>query len=357
MVKLARIVVIAIVENFGPDRLIANLSDPVWFQSLGCLLAFDWNASGLTTTTMGALKEAIKGLEKDLGLFICGGKGKASRKTPEQIMFWSEKINFSYEKATTFTYLSKLTAKVDSALIQDGFQIYHHNFIFSQNGQWGVIQQGMNIKYKKARRYHWYSEKTVNHTIEPHTGIKSQIILPRVLNLTSKKSIKNRNEAVKLVKDRKNLLYQIKLIKKNQTKLTLLNLSDQNFYSHPIENEKPSLSPLFSNKRIVKNLQTLTEQPIFTFEDLLMTKNVGPKTIRALSLISELVSGAKPSYEDPVRYSFSFGGKDGIPYPVDRKTYDQTIEIIEKAIRKSNLGYFEKEKLFRKNRKLFSTNL
>lgn len=349
MTRLARIITITLVENFGPEELVKRLADPVWFQSFGSILAFDWNASGLTTTTLGALKAALFGLEKDLGIFIAGGKGKTSRKTPDQILEKSEKANLDEKKAKSLVYLSKLTAKVDSNLIQDGFQIYHHNFIFTHSGHWAVIQQGMNIAFQKARRYHWYSQIINDPTIEPHQGIKSEIILPKVLNLTAKKSLSNRQGIIEIVSDKKTLQYEVKrLIKKTnerEQQLTLLNLSDRDFYTPKVVDE--TFTP-----RLEKSINQIIQKPIADFTDILMTEKVGPKTIRALSLIAELVTGAPPSFDDPVRYTFAFGGKDGIPYPVDRKTYDQTITLIEKAIKKSNLGYFEKEKALKRTEKI-----
>jgi hypothetical protein len=351
MTRLVRAISIVMVENLGPERFLQFLADPVWFQSFGSILAFDWNASGLTTTTLGALKAALFGLEKDLGIFIAGGKGKTSRKTPDQIIEKAQFTNFDQKKANRLVFLSKLTAKVDSALIQDGFQIYHHSFIFTKSGQWAVIQQGMNIAYQKARRYHWYSPIIKDPTIEPHQGIQSEVMIPKVLNLTSKKSLVNRENIIEITTDKKTLQYEVKrLIKKTTNQqLTLLDLSDHEFYSEKTVGE--TFTP-----RLEQSIKQIIQKPINNFTDILMTEKVGPKTIRALSLIAELVTGAKPSFEDPVRYTFAFGGKDGIPYPVDRKTYDQTIDLIEKAIKKSNLGYFEKEKALKRTANLIKKN-
>lgn len=366
MVKLARIISTAVVDRFGPDEFLERLSDPVWFQAFGSLLAFDWNASGLTTTTMGALKEALFGLEHDLGVFVTGGKGKTSKKTPDQIISWGERINLPDEKAKRFAYLSKLTAKVDSALIQDGFQLYHHNFIFTKNGAWAVVQQGMNTGIGKARRYHWYSKHVKNLTIEPHNAIQSEVSIPKVLNLSAKKSVKNREGTVELVRHKKELFYEIKRIKKHDDQLTLLDLSSRDFTDHPVNHQrfddldlnrlKNSGVPEFFTKRLEESVRNIIEKHASDFEEVLMTPKVGPKTIRALTLVSEVVFGAKPSYDDPIRYSYAFGGKDGIPYPINKKTYDETIEIIEKALKKSSLGSDEKEKLLRRNEKLFSQN-
>lgn len=345
MVRLARSIVILMVEYFGPETFLERLSDPVWFQSFGTVLAFDWNASGLTTTTLGALKAALFGLEKDLGIFVAGGKGKTSRKTPDQILQKAELANLSFLQAEKLTFLSRLTAKVDSALLQDNFQIYHHSFLFTKKGHWAVIQQGMNTSVKKARRYHWYSERVIDPTLEPHQGIQSEVILPKILNLTSKKSLANREGIIKIVSEKKTLQsHVIKLIQKTnegEKQLTLLNLTDNEFYSHPVLQE--TFTP-----RLEKSIQNLLQKDSRSLTDVLMTENVGPKTIRALSLISELVTGAKPSFEDPARYSFAFGGKDGIPYPVDKITYDKTLNVIEKAIKKAQLSPQEKDEALRR---------
>ena len=345
MVRLARSIVILMVEYFGPETFLERLSDPVWFQSFGTVLAFDWNASGLTTTTLGALKTALFGLEKDLGIFIAGGKGKTSRKTPDQILQKAELANLSFLQAEKLTFLSRLTAKVDSALLQDNFQIYHHSFLFTKKGYWAVIQQGMNTDIKKARRYHWYSERVIDPTLEPHQGIQSEVILPKVLNLTSKKSLANREGIIKIVSEKKTLQsHVIKLIQKTnegEKQLTLLNLTDNEFYSHPVLQE--TFTP-----RLEKSIQNLLQKDSRNLTDVLMTENVGPKTIRALSLIAELLTGAKPSFEDPARYSFAFGGKDGIPYPVDKITYDKTLNVIEKAIKKAQLSPQEKDEVLRR---------
>lgn len=362
MVKLAKIITNAIVSEFGADEFLRRMSDPVWFQSFGSLLAFDWNASGLTTTTMGALKEAIYGDEQNLGLFVTGGKGKTSKKTPDQIVRWGQYLNLSPAKTMRFVYLSKLTAKVDSALIQDEFQLYHHNFLFTKNGQWAVIQQGMNTLLGRARRYHWYSDSITDPTIEPHSAIQSEVVLPSVLNLTSKKSVPNRKGVVTLVKHKKDLFYEIRRLKKHDDQLTILDLSSKDFHDHPVDHQNFTTQklarsfadqPIFT-KRLEDAIQSVLEKPVENFENVLMTRKVGAKTIRALTLVSEVVFGKKPSYEDPVRYTYAFGGKDGIPYPVNRKTYDNTIEVIEKALKKSSLGHGEKEKLLRRNEKLFT---
>ena len=225
MVILGREMMTVIIAEYGPKEFIKRLSDPVWFQALGTVLAFDWNASGLTTILTAALKEAARGREKELGIFICGGKGKTSRKTPEQIKEWSAKIGFDNNQTKALVYNSRMSAKVDSALVQDGFQIYHHSFFFSEDGSWTVIQQGMNEQTVKARRYHWHSEnfKLIlpegrSFVCEPHQAISSQFIVKNPLNLTARESEKTRQISTEIVQGSiKTLLKDIELLEKYAT--------------------------------------------------------------------------------------------------------------------------------------------
>ncbi len=343
MVLLGREMMEVIIEEHGSGEFIKRIGDPVWFQSLGTVLAFDWNASGLTTILTAALKEAIRGMEGRLGLFICGGKGKTSRKTPEEIRSWAERLSLPDKRGENLVYNSKMAAKVDSSLIQDGFQIYHHAFFFSSGGAWAVVQQGMNTQNATARRYHWYSEKITDLVCEPHSGIASQIKVP-ALNLTAKDSTKNRALSTELVRGGFNtLMKDIELLRRHYSeyskmvsfkhrgeKTTLLKLPDREFEHHPVENEDFSKS-----KYLEKILFKLCDEKPASYEELLSKEGVGPKTIRALSLVSEVIYGAEASYEDPARYSFAHGGKDATPYPVDRPTYDNTIEFFSKVVKKT----------------------
>lgn len=354
MVRLGRVVGSAIIEEFGTEEFLKRLSDPVWFQSLGTVMAFDWNASGLTTTTLGALKVAFYGLEKDYGFYICGGKGKTSRKTPQEIENWGG--------GKDFVDTSRLTAKVDTCLIQDSFQIYHHNFIFDNTDHWTVIQQGMNPKLQRARRYHWFggkSEKKDENLIEePHSGIITQMKLPEVLDLTSKRSKENRKVVLELVHEDKTLFRDLKILTQRynpQRTFKILDLPNREFSSHPVEKEYTlgEKYPISDSPRIKKSLQKIIFAEPDRFVELLLTPGAGPKTIRALSLVAEIIYGAKPSYEDPARYSFAHGGKDGTPYPVDRETYDKTLAVMEKALLKANLYYKEKDSALRRMERSF----
>jgi len=348
MKRLSRAIVLAITEEFGAEEFLRRLSDPIWFQSLGCVIGFDYNSSGLTTTTLGALKEGLRGLENDLGIFVCGGKGKTSRKTPEQIQKWGESLGFSQEKIDKLVYASKISAKVDSSCIQalqTPFQIYHHNLIFTKNGQWCVLQQGMSIQIQKARRYHWLSSNVRDFIEEPHSGIISDVRL-KPLNLTAKESKENKEISIELVKEEpKTFLRDIEMISEKSNVLIKqkrlpgfckMELNDVEFSWHPVLKEKFDLKRL---KKTIKKVHFLEPQ---NFEELLTTAGVGPKTIRALSLVSELIYGARPSYEDPARYSFSHGGKDGTPYFPRPQEMDATISILEKGIKKAKISNREK---------------
>jgi hypothetical protein len=370
MVKLGRAMVHILIEEYGPDEFVKRIADPAWFQSLGTVLAFDWNASGLTTILTAALKEAIRGEERDLGIFICGGKGKTSRKTPDEILAWGERLALPSAQANNLVYNSKMSAKVDSALVQDGFQLYHHSFFFSFSrpstrtdtrsgqvpkiGAWAVVQQGMNAEKGAARRYHWFSEDVNDLVSDPHTGISSPVVLSRVLDLAAKRSDKTRAISTELVQaGYAPLMKDINLIRRFSSnlsqsalfenhegmRLALLNLESREFKSHPVVREDFSKS-----KYLEKILALVTDRKPENYEQLVAMQGVGPKTLRALALVSEVVYGARPSYEDPARYSFAHGGKDATPYPVDRPTYDQTIRIMSAAVRKSRMPEEEKNK-------------
>ncbi len=357
MVRLGREMTQVLVEEYGPDEFIKRIADPVWFQSLGTVLAFDWNASGLTTILTAALKEAIRGQERDLGIFICGGKGKTSRKTPEQIQEWGERLSLPESHVANLKYNSKMAAKVDSALIQDGYQIYHHSFFFSRKGAWAVVQQGMNTFNQTARRYHWYSENVKDLVVEPHTGIASQIFKKNVMNLVAKESENTRVVSTDLVRGSlQTLLKDIQLLRKyssslswtaawkrGEDQLTMLQLYDRDFYYHPVLQED------FGKSRYLeKILARLSFEKPVTYENLLAQEGVGPKTIRALALVAEIIYGAKPSYRDPARYSFAHGGKDFIPYPVDKDTYDKTIAMMQRAIQRTHLPSQEQNNALRR---------
>lgn len=335
MVKLSRVIVEAIVMEFGPDELLKRLSDPLWFQAFGCLLGFDWHSSGLTTTTGGALKEALKDIQYDLGLFIAGGKGKTSRKTPEEILTISEKTGI---EGDSLVYVSRMTAKVDSSLLQDGYQIYHHIILFTRDGKWTVIQQGLNNKDRTARRYHWLGERIESFVKEPHSGFFFEKIKESVLDLTAS----NAEDARKTIPELASKPPEKTIRELNRLKVTEL----PRRHAILIQDIKP--------QNLRKILLSTYERVPRNIEELLSLKGVGPKTIRALALVSDLIYGAKPSYEDPVIYSYAHGGKDGHPYPVARRVYDKSIEVLERAIIRAKLGKREELETLKKLERLFT---
>ncbi len=325
MSKLAREVCIVIVEEFGPEEMLRRLSDPYWFQAFGCALGFDWHSSGLTTTTCGALKEGLRGIENDLGFFVAGGKGGTSRQTPAEIESCGHLITAD---PAELVYASRMVAKVDTAALQDGYSLYHHTFVFTRNGHWAVIQQGMNETTRYARRYHWLGEKVTDFVCEPHAAICSEKT-GACLNLVAEESAPARKTIAGIAAEEKpeKTLTEIARIKS-------LNLPARHYLK--VEDIHP--------ERLGKTLLAAYERAPGGFEELLSLPGVGPKTIRALSLLSELVYGAPPSFSDPARFSFAHGGKDGIPYPVDRRTYDQSIELLRKAVGRSRIEGSEKRR-------------
>ncbi len=369
MTRLGRLIVEAIVYEFGPDEFIRRLANPYFFQSLGSVLAFDWNSSGLTTTLCGALKEALRGTERDLGIFVAGGKGKTSRKTPQQIEDFG--LRFGLGFAPQLIYASRMSAKVDSAALQDGFALYHHTFLFTKSGSWSVVQQGMNTEIKQARRYHWNSEVlrsrsrpegearpvgAAGYTFveEPQAAICSDIQV-KPLNLVAKESSQTRDYSVDLIKENFNsLLRDLKSINQRSSlaRQQVVNkqkgLQSLPFLDLPSDEQSPPAFLSFDYRRVEKILIQAREKNPLDFEELLSKTPVGPTTLRALALVSEIIYGAKPSYQDPVRYSFAHGGKDGYPYPVDKENYEKSIAILQRAVAKAKMGQVEKIKIFKR---------
>jgi len=330
MKLLSREIIIAIVSDSGPEEILRKISDPLWFQALGCVLGFDWHSSGLTTTVCGAIKEGIRGIEEEIGLFVTGGKGKVALRTPLEITQWSEKTQVN---PATLIYASKMSAKVDTAGLQDGFQLYHHCFFFTSSGRWAVIQQGMNELTRYARRYHWIGEKVESFVCEPHSGICSDW-KGEGLNMVARESEKARQACTELSREKPyKIIKELKRI--NNLKMPLS-------HSFPVEKVRPD--------RLEKTLQSIYKRNPKNFEEVLEIKGVGAKTIRALALVSDLIYGAKPSFKDPATYSFAYGGKDGHPYPVDKQTYKESILLLHKALQEARVGRTEKIKAIRRLR-------
>ena len=352
MTKLAGAVTMAIVDEFGPDEMLRRLSDPWWFQAFGCVLGFDWHSSGVTTVTCGALKEAAKRHGADLGILVAGGKGGTSRKTPDEIAELSDA--YAVNDGERLIYNSRMSAKVDSSAVQDGFGIYHHNIFFTPQGAWCIVRQGMNEDKGWARRYHWLGETVNDFVCEPHNAIGDLDGKPQgaqqpgqrqltLLNMVAEEADRNRNASAELVREHpERVLEEIKAVTEGPTLFA------------PARHRVTTAD--FNPKRLRKILFDVHEQHPDSFQTLLGTAGVGPATIRSLSLLAEIIFDAPASHRDPTQgkpaantderkwadYSHAHGGKDGTPFPVDRETYDQNISVLADAVRKARLGENDK---------------
>ena len=332
MVKLAEGIVGLMVEEHGQKEVLARLADPFWFQALGCVLGFDWHSSGVTTVTCGALKEAID--PETHGLAVAGGKGGTSRKTPEQIIKFGETFNFTTAKLEVLKYSSKLAAKVDSAAVQDNHQLYHHVFFFDEQGHWTVVQQGLDPESRYARRYHWLSEHITSFTDEPHEAILSDQRLDKVLDMTAQESEESKRISVDLVRD-------------NPDKLRKHFVAARPKFQQTLDAWVPSENNYELNLSMPRNinwsrLRAAYEVQPKNYEELIAQPGIGPAMVRALALVGELVYGTSPCWRDPVKYSFTVGGKDGVPYPVDRPLMDRITQIIKQGVEEAKVGKKEK---------------
>lgn len=308
----------AIIIEYGRPALLQRLSDPFWFQSLGCVLGMDWHSSGITTSVMNALRKAINCRSEELGVYICGGRGKFSRETPNQLLEVANKTGLNGNELVRH---SKLAAKVDNTAVQDGFQLYLHTFIVTKEGDWSVIQQGMNPNERMARRYHWLSSSLRSFMEEPHTSVcgRNQGL---ILNLTDKLAAPTKEGIMELTKESPDkLMREVSIILPNH---------------HEVKAEDVNL------KRLGAALILAHETNVSDMESLLLQEGVGPRTLQSLTLVSEVIHGTPSRFSDPARFSFAHGGKDGHPFPVPTSVYDETIEVFDKAIRQARLG--EKDK-------------
>ncbi|MFQ6137238.1 MAG: DUF763 domain-containing protein [Candidatus Hydrothermarchaeales archaeon] len=329
MKKLAGVISEAIVYEYGQEELIRRIADPYFFQALGCALSFDWHSSGLTTTVCGALKEALNAEEH--GIAVCGGKGRASRKAPVEIGKASELFSLSTKKSENLVYSSKMAAKVDNSCVQDGYQLYHHSFFLTEKGKWAVVQQGMSGGY--ARRYHWLSDNIKEFVEEPHKGICCDRVEDIVLDMTSKDSRDTRETSLDLVRDNPDHLRKYFLPQK-QRQLTEFLEDKRVEFGMPPHHPVLEIDMTEAGMKVLKRAYEIQPE---SYEELVALKGIGPKKIRALALISDLIYGTEPSWKDPVKYSFTHGGKDGYPFPVQRDVYDNSIQTLKDAIEAAKL--------------------
>jgi len=338
-VKLAECITEIIVHEYGVRGLLERLSDPWFFQSMSCVLGYDWHSSGTTTVTCGALKEAIN--PAGLGVAVAGGKGKTSRKTPAQIEEFGQDFNLKSSRIEELKYASKMAAKVDNSLIQDGYSIYHHTFFFNEDGRWMVIQQGINEDMGNARRYHWPldSEEFID---EPQNAILCESRIKQVLDMTSIRSEENRKASLDLARDDPRRLKRMMVEPAPAHQRTL------DVWSGCEEHRTSLVMPATINWKAMRGVYEFQPE---SYEELVATKGVGPSTVRGLSLVAELIYGERASWSDPVRYSFAFGCKDGVPFPVDRRAMDEAVDLLKTGIGASELKRDQKLKALQRLRR------
>src|SRR5437667_977070 len=355
MVRLSREIVIYLASEYDTRDVLRRLSDPFWFQAFGCVLGFDWHASGVTTTVCGAVKEGLKDIDAQLGFFAAGGKGNASRKTPQQIAESCERIG---RDAQPLVYASRTAAKVDSAAVQDGYQLYHHAFFFTAGGDWCVVQQGMSDANRTARRYHWLSDSVKSFVDEPHEAVCCDA-RGETLNLVAHENDPVRRASAELASQKPEITLEALAKVRLKPDATYAGSGgptcppEGRHIGRPLHLVMPARHTLFpeldvASPYLEKILLKTYERAPQDFETLLGIEGVGPKTLRALALASELVHGTPATMRDPARFSFAHGGKDGTPFPVDTITYDKTIEILHKAINRSAIDRSEKVNAFRR---------
>jgi len=325
MMKLGTGITEAILLQYGRSEFLTRLSDPFWFQALGSVMGMDWHSSGITTSVMGALKRGLNPRADELGIYICGGRGRHSRKTPDELRLLADKISLDGE---ALVRTSRLTARIDNNAIQDGFQIYLHNFVATADGEWAVIQQGMNEASGLARRYHWHSPSVRDFISAPHSAIvgEHQGI---IMNLVDGQATPAQTAMLEIVKQHpeKSLHEARHLIVPRH---------------HDVRAEDVNLN------RLGAILVVAYERDFHDFASLLLLENLGPRTLQSLALIAEVVHGAPTRFSDPARFSFAHGGKDGHPFPVPRKTYDESISVLRNSLDAAKLGDKEKLEGFRR---------
>jgi hypothetical protein len=315
MTKLGTAITETIVRDYGTSVFLSRLSDPFWFQALGAVMGMDWHSSGITTSVMGALKRGLAPRAHELGLYICGGRGRLSRNTPQELRSIAERRGFDGE---ALVRTSRLTARIDNNAIADGFQIYLHNFVVTSSGEWAVVQQGLNDRTGMARRYHWHSPAVRDFVAEPHTGIVGEN-QGTIMNLVDAQARAAQSALLEIARE-----------KPEKTLAAARHL--QMPRHHEVRAKNIDL------KRLGAVLAVAYERDLHQFAELLLLEKLGPRTLQALALVAEVVHGAPSRFSDPARFSFAHGGKDGHPFPVPLKIYDQSLTYLRGALDKAKLG-------------------
>jgi len=337
---LAAKIVTIIVDDYGVEEFLKRLSDTFWFQSLGCCLGYDWHSSGVTTVVTSVLKAVIE--PESHGLAVAGGKGRYSRKAPNEIEEMRGIFGWSEERVASMKYASRMSAKVDNSAIQAGFPLYHHAFFVSEKGKWVVIQQGMCGEKRSARRYHWHSERVDSYVNEPHKAIVCDVVRENALNMTAKESEECRKSSIDLVNDGPRHLKRLFNSIRPEGQGSLDKWLPEKYW----ERTYRSLSMPWNVNW--KTLEQVYEIQLLNYEELLSIKGVGPTTVKGLAYVSEIVHGRGPSWNDPVKFSFAYGGKDGVPRPVDRRAMDESIFFLKEALEEAEIGREEKLNAFRR---------
>jgi uncharacterized protein len=319
MSKLGTAIVESIVLRYGKSEFLTRISDPFWFQALGSVMGMDWHSSGITTSVMGALKRGLHSRSDELGIYICGGRGKHSRNTPNELRAIADRRGFDGE---LLVRTSRLTARIDNNAIADGFQIYLHTFVLTSEGEWAVVQQGMNEGTALARRYHWHSSTVRDFTAEPHTGIVGE----------------HQGEIMNLV-DRQSKPAQLALLDIVQQK-PVVTIEEARRLCVPIRHEVRATD--VDLKRLGAVLAVAYEREFHDFAELLLLEKLGPRTLQTLSLVAEVVHGTPTRFSDPARFSFALGGKDRHPFPVPLKTYDAALSVLQSSLDAARIGDSEK---------------
>jgi hypothetical protein len=329
MAKLGAIICQAIVHHYGRDEFLRRLSHPFWFQSFGAVMGMDWHSSGITTSVIGALKRGLKPVENELGIRVCGGRGKHSRRTPDELRMLSDRVGLD---GNALTRASRLVAKVDSAAVQDGFDLYLHGFIVTDDGRWTVVQQGLNGDSGQARRYHWHSEGITDFVDEPHSAIDGYA-QGEVINLTDKRATASRLAQLDLLTD----LGPDRLA--SEYVQLFVRPGEQPLLPHLV---MPARHDIRSSDVFVRRLHgalaAAAERGPIDFQDLLLTPGIGKRTVQSLAMVAEVLHGAPYRFQDPARFSLAHGGKDRHPYPVPTQVYDETIRVLKSAVHNAKLG-------------------
>jgi uncharacterized protein len=336
MKKLASSISKILIEDHGTGEFLKRLADPLWFQSFGCVLGFDWHSSGLTTVVTGVLQRSVN-LE-DHGIMIAGGKGKKSLSSRSQIPNLATNANMTGKKISDLLYADKMVARIDKSAVQDGYDLYHHAVFFDNRGDWTIIQQGMNSDIKMARRYHWISDRVrSSFLVEPHSGIICDRIHQDVLDMTAHQSIETQKTTVDLINGNpRNLISSIKKLQLNKIKT----MDDWLYRNNSVRDMDSSYEmPRHLNWKTVNKIYDIQPR---NYEEFVTIDGVGPSLIRALALVSQLIYGSKTSWEDPVQFSFAHGGKDGVPFPINRNTFDRSIAFLSEAIEGGEISVEEK---------------